>query len=363
MDFLLHGFNIFIFVIIGILYLFMPNLMNKYLLFGVTVNDKILSDNLINDIKKQYRIAAFITWIVTMAIYIGAVFTLDVMAATLTFTGLLIIQIMITYLIYFKAHKAIKEVKSKYGFIETTVQTIETSETKEFKVVKMMWYLLYLVTIMILVVVSINKYPELPEQIATHFDEAGVANGFSDKSYMTVLLMPITMTFLALMFIGINYTMKKAKKVSGVSREKLSFKQESKFRYLWAVAIYLMGLILIGIFTMIQLTIIGVSDYGSNLMTLILGSTGLIILLVTGLAIHTGQSGSRLKTNKKEKQVVDKEDDLYWKGGILYFNPKDPSIFVHKRFGIGMTLNYGNPIAWVVFAAIIGFIIFGLVSG
>lgn len=298
MDFLLHGFNLLIFVIIGALYLFMPNLMNKYLLFGVTLNDEILSDNLISDIKKQYKTSAFFVWIATMVIYLGVIFTLEVMTATLVYVGLVIIQIVVTYLIYFKAHKAVKEVKSKYEFVESTVQTIDTDEGKEFKVVKMVWYLLYLVIIMILVVVSINKYPELPEQIATHFDGVGVANGFSDKSYMTILLMPIIMTFISLIFMGINYTFKKAKKVSGASREKLSFKQESKFRYLWSIATYLMGLILIGIFTMIQLTIIGISDYGSNMMTLILGSTGLIILMVTGLAIHIGQSGSRLKTNK-----------------------------------------------------------------
>ncbi len=44
MNILLNGFNILIFVIIGALYVFMPAFINKYLLFGVTINDEILLD-------------------------------------------------------------------------------------------------------------------------------------------------------------------------------------------------------------------------------------------------------------------------------------------------------------------------------
>jgi Family of unknown function (DUF5808) len=44
-------------------------------------------------------------------------------------------------------------------------------------------------------------------------------------------------------------------------------------------------------------------------------------------------------------------DDDAWRG-IFYWNPKDPALFVPKRFGIGYTLNFGNPWSWVVLAAI-----------
>jgi hypothetical protein len=43
--------------------------------------------------------------------------------------------------------------------------------------------------------------------------------------------------------------------------------------------------------------------------------------------------------------------------GFFYSNPKDPALFVPKRFGIGYTLNFGNPMSWVVLA-----LIFALVS-
>ena len=44
-----------------------------------------------------------------------------------------------------------------------------------------------------------------------------------------------------------------------------------------------------------------------------------------------------------------------WKG-IFYYNPNDPALFVPKRYGIGYTLNFGNPWSWVVLALILAMV-------
>jgi hypothetical protein len=38
--------------------------------------------------------------------------------------------------------------------------------------------------------------------------------------------------------------------------------------------------------------------------------------------------------------------------GIFYSNPDDPALFAPKRFGIGYTLNFGNPWSWAVLVVI-----------
>ena len=43
----------------------------------------------------------------------------------------------------------------------------------------------------------------------------------------------------------------------------------------------------------------------------------------------------------------------YWKAGIFYSNRDDPALFVRKRFGIGYTLNFGNPWSWAALAVIV----------
>jgi uncharacterized membrane protein len=37
-----------------------------------------------------------------------------------------------------------------------------------------------------------------------------------------------------------------------------------------------------------------------------------------------------------------------WHGGIIYYDKTDPSILVPKREGLGYTLNFARPMAWLV---------------
>jgi uncharacterized membrane protein len=43
-----------------------------------------------------------------------------------------------------------------------------------------------------------------------------------------------------------------------------------------------------------------------------------------------------------------------WKLGVIYVDSADRRVIVRQRSGLGWTLNFGQPIAWVVLAAIIG---------
>jgi Family of unknown function (DUF5808) len=44
--------------------------------------------------------------------------------------------------------------------------------------------------------------------------------------------------------------------------------------------------------------------------------------------------------------------DAAWKGSF-YSNPNDPALLVPKRFGIGYTLNFGNPWSWAVLGLVL----------
>ncbi len=49
----------------------------------------------------------------------------------------------------------------------------------------------------------------------------------------------------------------------------------------------------------------------------------------------------------------DNTADRDWAGGLFYFNPDDPAVFIEKRMGIGYNLNLGNPRSWAVLGAIV----------
>src|SRR5699024_8557051 len=78
-----------------------------------------------------------------------------------------------------------------------------------------------------------------------------------------------------------------------------------------------------------------------------IGALGMTIGAIA-LAVTTGQGGSRVKlTNETTEEVIDQDDDRYWKLGQFYYNKADPALFLEKRFGIGWTINWARPLAWI----------------
>ncbi len=47
------------------------------------------------------------------------------------------------------------------------------------------------------------------------------------------------------------------------------------------------------------------------------------------------------------------EEGRHWKWGLVYVNPQDPDVFVPKRVGAGVTVNFGRPMGWVVMTLIL----------
>jgi uncharacterized membrane protein len=58
-----------------------------------------------------------------------------------------------------------------------------------------------------------------------------------------------------------------------------------------------------------------------------------------------------IKKSRDARGPLDSTPNECWKGGILYYNPNDPVIFVGRRDGAGFTLNLANPWSWAVLAS------------
>jgi uncharacterized membrane protein len=80
-----------------------------------------------------------------------------------------------------------------------------------------------------------------------------------------------------------------------------------------------------------------------------------LMLCNVGVAIwmfRVGQGGQRTVAPAARREVHgDATPDDAWKvGGLFYFNPRDPAIWVENRIGPGYGLNMGNPRAWLLMA-------------
>ncbi len=54
-----------------------------------------------------------------------------------------------------------------------------------------------------------------------------------------------------------------------------------------------------------------------------------------------------------EGPIGDRTPDQCWRAGMFYVNRTDPAVLVEKRFGIGYTLNFGRPAAWLLLGLIL----------
>src|SRR5277367_3099815 len=80
------------------------------------------------------------------------------------------------------------------------------------------------------------------------------------------------------------------------------------------------------------------------------------VLLLAAVAARAGQGGSRLNGNVRglaRAAGTDRDDDRFWKARLIYVNCDDPALVVGARFGVGWTLNFGNPVAWLVVAGFV----------
>jgi uncharacterized membrane protein len=92
-------------------------------------------------------------------------------------------------------------------------------------------------------------------------------------------------------------------------------------------------------------------------------AAGLVLLFA--VMLRGGQGGYRLSAGgggpgQAPAAAADRDDDRFWKAGLLYVNREDPSVMVGARFGVGWTLNFGNPLAWLLIAGLVA-VVTGLV--
>jgi uncharacterized membrane protein len=81
----------------------------------------------------------------------------------------------------------------------------------------------------------------------------------------------------------------------------------------------------------------------TGLFVLLIGLLLIAAVLVLFLPAKSSRSNANTTADRYYSGEIYRDDDRYWYGGFFYNNPDDPSMFVPKRFGLGWTVNFGNP--------------------
>jgi uncharacterized membrane protein len=80
----------------------------------------------------------------------------------------------------------------------------------------------------------------------------------------------------------------------------------------------------------------------------------IFVLLLSAITFY-----NTIITKKWRNKAINESQS--WKWGMFYYNPMDKRIFLPKRSGLGLTLNFANPVATVIMCALFLIIIITLI--
>ncbi len=336
--------------------IFTPYWTRKTESFGVTIPQKIYYRPELKKLRQRFVLStSIIAIIITIFLFLISTDVTE-SAASIHLSVAILLFLILSFIIYLKFHFKMKTLKEDSNWQKENNQQlfISTNFHKEKLTYSNLWFLISFVLTFIGVFLTLKNYHLLPEQIPMQYNFSGGITTWAEKSYRSVLMLPVLQLYLTLLFIFVNAIIARSKQQIDSENPEESVKRNTVFRRRWSLFTIIAGNALAFLFAFIQLSFfIEMSPF--IMMTVSIGFTLFIILGAIYIAYTTGQGGSRIKngtviTNGKS---INRDDDRYWKLGIFYINREDPALFLEKRFGVGWTINIARPVAWMLFLVII----------
>jgi uncharacterized membrane protein len=192
------------------------------------------------------------------------------------------------------------------------------------------------------------NYAELPDRVPTHFSGSGKPDAWSDKSFASVMVLPLTALFTGVGMGVLACFLARAKRALRLKDKGVSLAAQERFRTAIVVLICGVALLVTAMLAVMSFDSIRVGLGEAESMSQAAMYLGIALALYTLVAIiyiakRFGQGGAKLEGAAADLPLTDGlADNSKWKCGTIYYNPDDPSMFVEHRFGIGYTLNFAN---------------------
>ena len=354
-------------LMIGLLMGLTPYYSKRDIPFGVTLPETDEAKTVMAHQKKSYlMINLFLSLLIGLGIVMYGLFQNTIDLERLMFFSVLglFIQLIVSMGVYLTKYKQLKTFKK--GLTIDGLKQQKMVIDLSFRDEKLIFPTGYLVAVnlafvLLTVVLTVSQYQHIPESFVTKWDMNMNPVIMTDKTWKSVLAIPAFQLFLTLV-IGIsNLSYLKGKQRIDMKNTEESIARNKKFRKQSSLLNFVLSLLVQLLMMMIQLSIIFQQITPQTLMIASLIFTVAILGIVLWFSLYYGQGGDRLKKVNVSKEAPVKidesasfDDDDHWKLGMFYFNQEDPSFWVEKRMGLGMTFNFAK---WQSWAFLIGVII------
>lgn len=368
---LFYSIMIGIFLILGFVNGLTPYYSRRGTPFGITVPSSHQQDTFIQMRKKRFFIQnVLLSILLSIPIVFFSNFedqTAQDMWSGVYVIGAMLVFFVLTFVLYLKNRKAIQLWKKEEQIIVETKKeriVVDTNYHRDLNAVSTRTIVIVqLVIVLISVAVIGFFYDRIPNQFPIHWNSQNIPDRSVEKSPLSVMMMPAMQLLMIPVLAFSHYAFIKSKQKLLTNYPQITSYQSKKFRRAWSI-----NFLVTSIATQLLLTstnffsLFFAEDMAFGWMELLIG---LFIFGIVGyssfLTWKYGQGGEKLvfsEIDEPVEEVTEVDEEKYWKLGIFYYNPDDPSIFVEKRFGIGSTINLARWQSWACITGIVLFCIF-----
>ncbi|MHA7986022.1 DUF5808 domain-containing protein [Rathayibacter sp. CAU 1779] len=354
-------------VVIAAIMLLLPAMMPPTIPMGVSVPVARQDEPVIRSARRRYYVMIGAAWLLAVVVLVALVFVAPV-AASIVSTLLFVVGTVVAYII---ARQAIVRAKHDGQWYKGVKVRLVGSVTVDpvHAPVPAGWFAASLLLLAIAAAIGVGVYDSLPAQVPIHWDAGGAPDGFAVKSVWAVFG-PLIIGGIVLCGVFALSFLNRVVPVRGLP----SSGGEGNLvraRAIRSAVSALLGRVMFVITLALAWISVASWLFPQTHSAVAAGSfvmLGLILLVLVLFLLRWSRivrSGVPKPTDSTSAADAP-DDDRFWKAGVFYVNPDDPSIMVPRRFGVGWTINLGHPagiaIGVVLLLVVVGLIVFAMVA-
>ncbi|HEX8746277.1 MAG TPA: DUF1648 domain-containing protein [Pyrinomonadaceae bacterium] len=334
-------------------FVWMPVLRGEEAFFGVRVSEEFY----LTEGRALFRRYKF--WLLMLFVEIEAIGVLvslyraELPLARVASLPLLILPATVLYVLFYRQVKPYA-VTDDEGRFASAVRRRHLSEYTS----------IYLEAVILLLTVVpslflIYYYPRLPERIPVHWNWRGQPDGWGRKSFGSVFALSMMLVYLQGLFLLIKHGLLTVKMTLPVEGAEEYLKGKEQFLNMVMRLMDCVRVLVASMMSALLLSIVFGSVEYLRRLTVIAGavdvlSTLLLVAACIYFTVRLVRLDRRLKRAVGRAYVQRGRDAARWyAGGLFYYNPDDPALFVEKLVGFGYTFNMANRWVYVYLAYMI----------
>ncbi len=358
LDLLINSVTVFRILVIGGFLLILPRTTRRGLLFGSYVGEAVCSSAAARRLVRAWYQAVLGVSLASLLVAAGLVVAGRALAGNRVS---LLVMLIAAAVIYLRFHYAARRLvpsdaaRPNAGAppIADAPEARQWSDEPRFLALPVTTLVLCLIAGAATFVFAALSYPDLPAMIPSHAGASGQPDAWYPKSLVSVMTMPLWALLFGPWMAVFGLLAARAKRSLRLGDDR-SVLAQNRFRAAFVRLICGSALLATAVFAWISVQLIRIglgraTALGPGFWWLAGLAVFFAVAYQVRLLVHYGQGGALIE-DAGAPLTDGLADNRRWLLGIFYVDRDDPAIMIEERFGLGYTVNLGNPAAIAITA-------------